>query len=343
MRFYVISCIILGLSAAARADIGPTPGTQRVQPIFAQSDVVCNCSITSVAVAEEREVRRNDRPLAWRRMIAKARVEDLYKGTVAEGSTILIEYEDEKPTTRALPVVLAGSRGLLFLKIGPSLSYTFSDAFIGVTWFTSFPFQQGSSGLVKLEAALANVLGASNHTDTIAALRILQGFDQLGSSTLDKVEPLSNSNDPAVALGAIAVLLKTKSAMSVDQLRGYLSRYNDTAEPVALVSIGSELGQIDDERALASIESLADSRYLTIRLGAMHALRRMKSEASATVLVHKLDDPDSIIQYIAVMTLAEIFKKQGEYAPSLRSFDQKPLDYVNLWKAWALEKQLAPE
>jgi len=343
MQFYVVLCIILGLSAVARADVGPTPGTQQVRPIFAQSDVVCNCSVTSVAVAEEREVQGNDRRVVWRRMIAKARVEDLYRGTVTVGSTILIEYEDERPATRVLPVLIAGSRALLFLRMGPSLNYTFSDAFMGVTLFTSIPLQQGSSGLVKLQSALADVLGASNHNDTIAALRILQGFDQLGSNTLGKVEPLSNSNDPAVALGAIAVLLNTKSPVSVEQLREYLSGHNGAAEPVALVSIGSELGQIDDERALASIESLADSRYLTIRLGAMHALRRMKSEASATVLIHKLDDPDSIIQYLAVITLAEIFKKQGEYSPSLHSFDQKPLDYINLWKAWALEKQLAPE
>jgi hypothetical protein len=41
------------------------------------------------------------------------------------------------------------------------------------------------------------------------------------------------------------------------------------------------------------------------------------------------------VQYIAVITLAEIFAKEGDYAPSKRLYDKNPDLYIGLWKQWA--------
>jgi hypothetical protein len=273
----------------------------------------------------------------WRRMIANATVDDLYKGAIPEGTTISIQYEDERPPTRILPGVSIGERALLFLKVTPPSIYTFADKFMRTIRFTSLPPQHANTGLPKLESALASVVRGTNREDRVNALMLLQGFDRLSSQTIRDVEPLGESDDPAIEFGAIAVLLKTKAPATVELLRKRLAEYSGSAEPIALVNIGSELGQIDDQRALVSIESLADSKYLSIRLGAMDALRRMKSDRSAPTLIRKLDDPDRNVQYIALITLAEMFNKQGEYAPSMYVFDQNPVYYVQLWKAWASE------
>lgn len=66
----------------------------------------------------------------------------------------------------------------------------------------------------------------------------------------------------------------------------------------------------------------------------MQALRAMRDPSNARILVERLDDPDSSIQYLAVITLAETFGKYGDYAPTMYLFDQDPARYIALWKQW---------
>jgi hypothetical protein len=66
----------------------------------------------------------------------------------------------------------------------------------------------------------------------------------------------------------------------------------------------------------------------------MQSLRKMRSPRAAPVVVSRLDDPNSDIQYLAVITLAETFGKYGDYAPSVYLFRQRPQYYVDLWKKW---------
>jgi len=101
-----------------------------------------------------------------------------------------------------------------------------------------------------------------------------------------------------------------------------------------MINIGGELGQIGNERTRTVLESFAGSRYLPIRLGAMSAIRRIRSPESASVLIQRLDDIDENVRYLAVITLAEIFQKYGEYAPGMGLFDKNPGKYVELWKDW---------
>ena len=99
------------------------------------------------------------------------------------------------------------------------------------------------------------------------------------------------------------------------------------------------VGQIKDERARIHLEQLTSSKYANIQFGAMTALRGIGNPKSAPVLIQRLDDPDSLIQYLAVITLAEIFdKKNADYAPAMPTFEQNRPKYVEAWKKWWVEE-----
>jgi hypothetical protein len=320
------------------AEIGPTPGSQPVTPVFAAADLVCNCFVKSLSVVEE-PIEAGEKSAIRRHVTASIEIRDSYKSEGLGNQVVLLEYvQDEQLGRRiagARQRLLEGETVLLFLKATRPGIYSFADPFLGATPFSLLPQQPEKAGIVKLQHVLVVVARGTNRGDRIKALRLLQGFDSFDQDSLASLDPLRNSVDPEIALTTIGVLLKTKTPESVEHLKNYLDAYTGESEPLALVSIGTELGQINNAKALPTMEALSHSKYVSIRWGAMDAMRLMKNPKSAATLVGRLDDPDSTIQYLAVITLAEILGKyDGDYAPTMNLFDKKPRYYIQLWKQW---------
>jgi hypothetical protein len=336
MRLFLALLDMLLLSQVLLSDIAPIPGTQAVNPVFDEADVVCNCLVESLRVVDERKQGQQGKPLIWQHVVATVHILDLYKTPDSNSVTLQVEFEQELPPTRAsMPAPSKGETALLFLKASEGSLYGFADPFLGATPFASIRLEHGPLGLLKLQSALAAVARQGTHDDQIRAMRLLQGMDKVSADALTQLTSLSASSDPDVALSAIAALLKSGSPDSVERLQNYLLAYEGNAhQPFALISIGTELGQITDSKALPTLEALASSKYLSIRFGAVDALRYFKNPNSSSVLVQRLDDPDSNLRYVAVITLAETFGKSGDYAPTMNLFDAHPDFYTNLWKTW---------
>jgi hypothetical protein len=232
------------------------------------------------------------------------------------------------------PAVENGSTYLLFLTRTGAGSYTFTDRFIGAVRFSSLPQQTGPLGLEKLESALTTVAQGPRRDESIKALQLLQGLPTVREETLSVMRRLQYLSDPEAAFGAAAVALKTGTPDSVADLR-HLVDTDSGIEPTSLTKISVELDQVSDGRARPDVEALTSSKFMLIRLGAVGALRRMKNRSSAPKLIERLDDPNTDVQYLAVITLAEIFGKyDGDYAPSNYLFDKRPGFYTALWKNW---------
>jgi HEAT repeat protein len=156
--------------------------------------------------------------------------------------------------------------------------------------------------------------------------------------------PLSSSKDPEIAFWALAVLLNAKVPGSLESLNKYLQTYEGNSTPIAWTGIDSDLHQIRDPEARPLLETLTESRHVPIRFGAMQALRKIKSPKSAPALVRRLDDSDRTVQYIAVISLAEILGKyEGDYAPAMPTFEKNPGKYTDLWKQWWAEHGQVPK
>lgn len=86
-------------------------------------------------------------------------------------------------------------------------------------------------------------------------------------------------------------------------------------------------------------ELIRSSSDTILRMSAMLALRRIRDPAFIPFLVEQLDSNDSIVQYEAVITLAEMTGLSGDYGPSMPRFDANPPKYRELWKQWWAEQQ----
>jgi len=331
--------LAVGLVLCARVMADIVPGTLDVKAAFEKSDLVCNCFVRSIAIMEERSiVNRPGVSIIRRRMRANVEIKDLYKSREPNGQSIVVEYVRDIPNMSASqPGLSVGEKALLFLKATGPATYMFADPFLGATPFSSLPRQTGKLGLAKLESALVGASLLGNQYNRSNALRLLQGFESLDQASFARIVPLSTSKDPEIAFSALAILLKTRTPESVERLKRYLDGYKGD-EPIAVQSIGTELGRIRDVRALPAIEVLSRAKFVPVRYGAMDAMRGMKSRQSAPTLVQRLDYPDSLVQYLAVITLAEIFGKYEDYAPSMYLFDKNPRRYIDLWKKWWAEQ-----
>ena len=336
MNILYRSLVSLMLCTALYADIVPIPGTHLVAPVFEKSDVVCSCLVLSADVTSEENLNPPPKQVVLRHMRAVVEVKDSFKANnVQPGDRVAVQYDVEEPSTRgSLPSIVKSETALLFLRRTESGNYVFADPYLGATHFNALPPSPDGVGLTKLQSALVKVIRQNDRNDQIRALRLLEGLNAFRPDTVSALNSLTNSPDPEIALSSIAVLLKTKTPESVEILRRYLETYSGDARPVALLSIGSELGQVRDAGALSAVEALSGSKYLSIKFGAIDALRTMRSPSSAPVLIQRLDDSNNDIRYFALITLAEIFGKSGDYAPLMRQFHENPEKHVALWKDW---------
>jgi hypothetical protein len=218
--------------------------------------------------------------------------------------------------------------------------YEITDQFLGMTPFSTIPTGPSAGGFPGLEITLAQIVDQSDRQDKLRALRLLEGFDAVSQQTEALMRRITGSGDFEIALTAWAVLLKTKSPDVVAGLLGYLDAHPRAPEPaLTLIGIEEGLSNIRDERALASFEKLASSRYFQIRDGALHALRGIKDPRSVPKLIQSLDDERPELQYLALITLSETLGKyEGDYAPSMYLFDKKPKYYIDLWKKWWVDE-----
>lgn len=330
LRAHLLLLIALALPRLVVADVGPIPGTIRVKPIFDKADLVCNGRIESIV----RGSGGGSEGVVGSKDFYKVKVEvqDIYKKEPGLTGQIEIEYpHDPAVTDSGLRV---GQTVLLFLIDNGSGAYELADRFLGLTMLDSLPIVSDEDGLGKLQSSLAGILENPDHDDQITALRLLQGFESLDDSTLATADKLASSNDPEVAFTALAVLLNTKTPQSVRKLKDFVGEYTGKVEPIALVSVGTELSNISNLKALPDLEALTNCRFVSIRYGAMAALRNIGSRESVPMLIQHLDDSNSNIQYSAVITLAEILDKRGDYGPNMEMFDKDPEKYIALWKQW---------
>lgn len=328
-------------SSVALAQPGPIPGTQPVRPVFEHSDLVCMCLAEFVSIQRQQPPANADRDQRVRQDVTiNLQPLEVYK-TDETTQSITVKYAEDVPMLWPQVAMLQrGQMGLVFLKSTAPGIYDFSDRFLGVTLFSALPQKVEASGLAGLESALARIIQGTNRGDRLSALWLLQGYDHLSGETIVAVTSLTSPDDPAIALTSWAILLKAHAPESVQGLAHFLAGYRGDGEPTdALIGVEDGLSGVRDESSLSTLESLTDSKYMQVRQGAMQGVRGIGNPKSATVLVKRLDSSDPFVQYEAVITLSEIFRKYGDFGPSMLLFDRNPQKYVQLWKKWWEEER----
>lgn len=334
--------MICSLSVFLIGQPGPVPGTQRVDRVFNGADVVCSCKAVSTEV--ESEEPQQPAPNVLRHIRANVEIQDLFKpGKLRVGDRLTLRFVQQYPgVSTALPGLGQSETAILFLKEAADGSYEFVDRWMGANHFQVLPQATSGIGLAGLESVLLAIVeqapaNGPNHDD-LRALYMLEGFPSLSRNGKARIAQLANSPNPNIALAAIGTLLKSRSPETVELLKIYLDNYKGDKEPMSVWSIGAWLREIRDPEALSAVEALSGSQFVSVQLGAMDALRKIKSPSSAPILIQRLDDSNTTVRYQAVITLAETFRKGREFAPSMKLFNDDPEKYVTLWKTWWSEQ-----
>ena len=274
-----------------------------------------------------------------KRVLASVYVQDVYKANESLPSSIVVSFDEQvSGATHIMPILEQGEQAILFLKHSEGSTYVFSDRFLGVTSFASVPTGEGGSGSLKLQSTLAEIVHENGREDKIKAMQLLNGMENLQPETLAEITPLSTSQDPELAFNALAIMIKARAPGSLESLIQYLKGYQGDGALFPIDNIGGDLDDIRNREDLPALEALTSSRLRAIRLGSMEAIRNIGDVSSAPTLIQRLSDSDSMVRYVAVMTLAEIFDKHGDYEPSMPEFRKRPDFYTNEWKDWWAQK-----
>jgi hypothetical protein len=327
-RFLLLSLI----AGAAFAEIAPTPGSYELDKLFAKADAVCvgrvehPVEIVSGTEGLVKEVLRTVGLVARR----------CYKGYVSASDTI--EYTTHVPGIHVTDIDLpAGGEALVFLKETQPHRFTLAFPFWGRLEDASLgTLAPGpGSGMEQLQLDIAaTTAGVLDRRTLDGNFRVLHGFPALSGETLTLLRSYSQSADTGVALGAFAALVKAGNPRDLLALCEYVKAAGEAVASTEGYYSFVSIGQIRRPEARTALECLARTPERGLSFEAMRGLRAIGSAESVPELMRHLDDSNSDMQYLAVITLQEIIRRTDEVGPSMPMFERDSSKFIQSWKRW---------
>ncbi len=165
-------------------------------------------------------------------------------------------------------------------------------------------------------------------------LRILLGFDKPDQNTAAHVLPFIGDGNPGIAAKAFAILLSTEKSEYYAELLEFLKQRGSAIPELVLYPLAARLQNPPRELNPKIMDELSNLNLPVIKLNAMEGMRKLRSTESVSTLIGHLNDADSILRYLAVITLSEIVTRDGYVGPSMYEFDKNPSRYVEDWELW---------
>ncbi len=316
----------------------PASGSGEINPrTFATADLVCVGEFfTPRSIGRQKVEISGLTPVDVIHQRAPFSANRCYKGRAP--FDLSIAYDTHEPSRGwADPGIPVGSETLVFMRRASNGSYGFSSPYFAM-WHVAVHASAApdEGGIEQLERDLSSGLaGKRPNEDALANLVALVAFDHVSPETLRATRPFEESPITREAIAALLVRIKSGDSSGVGALSAYLDR-NTAVLNAQLIQefVFYPLELVGDPAARAALESLGHSQFLWVSLSALEGVRHLHDPKSIPDLIKHLDDADSTLRYVALITLAEITGKYGEYAPSMKVFDENPARFITLWKIW---------
>jgi hypothetical protein len=327
----VLGVFIVSLSRTACATISfaPKPFEDR----FADSDLVCQCVLHNLRYVNRGALTNGKvSPANYEATLV---VKRLYKGDL-QHSDLVVRFSNWDPACGE--PLLPSISYLMFLRRGSQNTYDLAEPEGSIVVFSPPPetTNQMLKGAEELQAEIVQTLmNSRNNTARRGALMLLLQFKLLMPKTIASLEETSRSQITDVAVISLEILCRASANPDsyLPQLISILQGYQTSAPPL-LDMIGDTVATVSTANDLGGLEKLGDSSIPFLRQSAMLGIRRIKDPASVPFLINKLDSDDHDVQYEAVITLAEMTGRSGDYGPGLGPFDNNPYKYIQIWKTW---------
>lgn len=324
MKLISIICTVLWLqSASGQIVVAPAPLEARLDG----ADVVCACVVLG-SVGGNQRTGSLQNPQVYRAAALRA-----YKG--AKNGELLQVF-----TNGTQIKLVDGGRYILLLSRRPNGTGPILQEALPIPVDFPGPMTPASYNTVQgeMDEYLTSKFHSTNDTnvkDATAIVHLLDQYKTLSPTSEEVLLGMSTTQNDEMAILSSCILL----ARNLDADRLFpllLSRLQHplTGEYIETDSLSSIFSQNAQASEIGDFENLADSRDLEVRHAALRALRKVAAPSTTAFLIKELDASDSISQYTALATLAEIQHKSGEYGPGLGEFEQDKDKYIRLWKQW---------
>jgi hypothetical protein len=316
------------------AAVGPAPASYSLPVLFDAAEAVCAGTVVGAHEFDSEDA--STQPAARRfSTLFKLSEPRCYKGVLEESDAI--QYLADSPGIPSSQYVQDRETVIVFLRRTSAATWGLADPYFGRIYTAplgGLPLPS-TGGLAQLELDLESTLRTEHDPNLLTMdLQMLHGFDRLSPVTVALVRALTNSPEPLVAVGAFAVLAKIGAPDDLSQFCDYLMAHEDR---ISVAVLGFNFTSIEHIRLRTyrpALECLANTAPISVRSSAMIGIRGMADQASIPELVRHLDDSDSYIQYLAVITLWEIVPQSGQPGPTMQRFDRDPTQFTISWKRW---------
>jgi hypothetical protein len=326
-------CLLLLSAPVARAVISSEPPD--TPTLFGDSDLVCPAEVVRIAMTPGAKTDSQGNPLDYTAVIAPR---SCYKGS--PGNTVNLSLHPADPSWGA--PFRVGDWELFFLKEGSQGLYRVLDASGAPPPKDPTGEQLEGGGLERLEADQLEVAATAGPAARDSALGSLGRFPSLRQKSIERINDLHWESDPDLSFWKMLLVAKSGVPGSIGELAKALLTRDESRQVPGIVLLGPIISQQSSRLDLPALEAITRSPYPPLRMDAMLGIRRIKDPGTVPFLVEQLDSEDSDVQYEAVITLAEMTGRGGEYGPSWPTFLDNPEKYKSLWRKWAAEESSPP-
>jgi len=331
--------------------------TQDVRYLEPASSLILKGSVVDVRPVGKTEVRGR----TTSEMAASIRIQKILKGHV-DGDRVTVRFAlDPSPVGLRLS---AGERDLFFLKAREN-GYVFVDPYVAKLPITGRELPALAAKSSPAEKVQIELLGSLSDPDPDIQRTALEQISRIGRrESVTVLHDLASSPDPKTKGMAYSGLMHLGDySLLSEAIRFAESPTDDPDLKYWKRRTGDAIGAIGDNRlteareavkydkvvtcpskilrsqlnrsVLEQLESLTGSREPALRESAVHALRGICDPSSAQTLARELDDPDSNVQYEAMMGLGALAESSPNLpVPSREDFDKNTSEFLAIWKAW---------
>lgn len=323
-------CAALTITLVASAEAGPVPSLN-LASLVGQADIVALGSVVSVARTDIIQINTNNRSLPGRIATAEIEIDAYLKGWTQDHRIKCRNVELEGGLGYGR--VAERTYRLVFLANAEN-DCTFTSPYYPTLPAAPVPRVDGTDPEEKLAAAIDAFLWTSSlnqreRLDWVEAIGTLRT-----PRAISVLQKASHDQDAALRIMAAAVLLSKNDATGIAVVEHALLHARADVPTNVLGRARSYVSTIGNVAAIPSLVRLLGAADAATRQAAAHALRNTRSGLAIAPLVRALDDEDSVVQYTAVIALAEITGNRS-HAPSIPLFEASPGQYIDYWKAWA--------
>ncbi len=306
---------------------------------FATADLVCRGTVESAPAPVDEgalDPRGKLRPLDY---YADVSVESCYKGQNPPPQLRVWFLQHSQGQG---PVAASGQNVLMFLNLR-------DDRYVPVTRFDSFvrfwsvpgASAPRTDGLAQLESDILLPVGGNDKERSRDAVSLLLSFSQLSKGTSDRLLKASEGAAGDTRLRVDALVARFLSTVGQErrdalrQLNGALAGGLSNEILWDIIPVEQAIPNPTSEEDLDILEEIAATSIVSVlRNSAMLGIRKLRSPKSVPFLVEQLNAADDNVAYQALITLAEMNGKGGEYGPSLPVYHLDPARYRQLWLGW---------